>query len=491
MNSSFTLRINESRKKPHRRLSLDSLEQRQLLAADITFSEPVEYSAGESPNDKSLGDWNGDGVIDIAQTNFGGGPTSGDVSVFMGLGGGEFASEVRYEANDKPGAIDNYDVNNDGHMDLIVGNVDSNDISILLNAGDGTFSKQTDYHAGLFPGAVRMIDLDMDGNTDIVAGVALRRGSNDGEIIILKGNGDGTFATRQKLVAGHRSLGVIDDFDGDGDLDLAVKQFEGGNAINVHLRGDDGIYGDPVSLSPVGRPISVTGADFNNDGIIDLASSNDRGSEVSIFLGIGDGMFQNATVFEAGNAPNGIRAEDLDLDGDTDIIVFNSNSRFNILVNDGLGGFDSRITTSLSVGTRGIQVADLNEDAKPDLIHTTSTGIAVMLNETEVEMVRRPGDVNGDGIFDSSDLLLVFQAGEYEDGNPGNSTFEEGDWDGDGDFTTSDLLLAFREGHYVSTAIPYETQRIFVNGRDGGFDRDQHVNLFDNASNDFWNEYKF
>lgn len=60
------------------------------------------------------------------------------------------------------------------------------------------------------------------------------------------------------------------------------------------------------------------------------------------------------------------------------------------------------------------------------------------------------GDANGDGRFDSSDLVAVFTAGEYEDALAGNSTFSEGDWNGDGDFTSSDLVLAFRLGHYAA-----------------------------------------
>ena len=66
---------------------------------------------------------------------------------------------------------------------------------------------------------------------------------------------------------------------------------------------------------------------------------------------------------------------------------------------------------------------------------------------------RIPGDSNFDGVFNSSDLVLVFRAGEYEDEIPGNSTFEEGDWNGDGDFTTSDLVFAFRAGTYVAAAV--------------------------------------
>lgn len=64
-----------------------------------------------------------------------------------------------------------------------------------------------------------------------------------------------------------------------------------------------------------------------------------------------------------------------------------------------------------------------------------------------------PGDSNGDGVFNSSDLIIVFQAAEYEDDIPGNSTFEEGDWNGDGDFNTSDLVFVFQIGHYIREAI--------------------------------------
>lgn len=64
------------------------------------------------------------------------------------------------------------------------------------------------------------------------------------------------------------------------------------------------------------------------------------------------------------------------------------------------------------------------------------------------------GDVNGDGIFNSVDLISIFQAGKYEDATPNNATYAEGDWNGDGDFTSSDLVLAFQAGTYVLGAQP-------------------------------------
>ena len=64
------------------------------------------------------------------------------------------------------------------------------------------------------------------------------------------------------------------------------------------------------------------------------------------------------------------------------------------------------------------------------------------------------GDANYDGHFTSSDLVSVFNAGEYEDSLIGNSTWTSGDWNGDGEFSSSDLVLAFIQGEYESNSPP-------------------------------------
>ena len=65
-----------------------------------------------------------------------------------------------------------------------------------------------------------------------------------------------------------------------------------------------------------------------------------------------------------------------------------------------------------------------------------------------LDITRIFGDSTGDGIFNSRDLVQVFQRGEFEDNIDDNSTWEDGDWNGDGDFDTSDLVLAFQTGLY-------------------------------------------
>ena len=64
------------------------------------------------------------------------------------------------------------------------------------------------------------------------------------------------------------------------------------------------------------------------------------------------------------------------------------------------------------------------------------------------------GDANLDGLFNSSDLVLAFQAGEYEDDIENNSNWSGGDWNCDGDFSSSDLVLAFQSGSYTNTVLP-------------------------------------
>ncbi|MCA9172745.1 MAG: hypothetical protein KDB23_34030, partial [Planctomycetales bacterium] len=83
---------------------------------------------------------------------------------------------------------------------------------------------------------------------------------------------------------------------------------------------------------------------------------------------------------------------------------------------------------------------DLNSDGDLD-----GTDRAVWVNE-----VRRTffGDANLDGEFNSADFVLVFQAGEYEDGVPMNSVWRTGDWNGDGDFDSSDFVTAFQSGGF-------------------------------------------
>ena len=97
-----------------------------------------------------------------------------------------------------------------------------------------------------------------------------------------------------------------------------------------------------------------------------------------------------------------------------------------------------------------LEVVDINADLSA---WSTAEGWRPSINGSPGGDAVVVGDSNGDGVFNSSDLVLVNQAGEYEDGIDGNSTFAEGDWNGDGDFDTADLVFAFIFGDYSSAAV--------------------------------------
>lgn len=101
---------------------------------------------------------------------------------------------------------------------------------------------------------------------------------------------------------------------------------------------------------------------------------------------------------------------------------------------------------SLDVRIAGFRTAVFDQDSDLDLSEQD--------RQVWVKELKRTwyGDSNFDGLFDSSDLVIAFQAGQYEDGTSNNSGWRSGDWDGDADFTTSDLVLAFQDGGYEQVA---------------------------------------
>src|SRR5262249_20596713 len=130
-----------------------------------TFS-PSSFNAGLDPIGLAAGDFDGDGILDLAVVD-GGNAQEADGAVYIALGNGDgtFQTPVQYAAGTNPHWIDVGDLNGDGFTDVVVSNRAG--AVMLFNNGDGTFAPQQTLTKD-FVYSVAVADMNGDGNADVV-----------------------------------------------------------------------------------------------------------------------------------------------------------------------------------------------------------------------------------------------------------------------------------------------------------------------------------
>jgi hypothetical protein len=365
---------------------LEALEGRRLMS----FSPAVSYPAGESPQEVVTGDFNNDGTLDLVTANIG----DNTLSALLGNGDGTFqpakTSPTGIPAGIWQQSLAVGDFNDDGMLDVASGNNDyyhnyyggtgGDGVSILLGNGDGTFKPDVPlpgYGGWWF---VATGDLNGDNKVDIVVTSNRAAGSMGGTgVYVLLGRGDGTFAyvpAPQQSSYGPESYytPVLADFNRDGKMDVGVPTGWGFEAlVKVYLGNGDGTLARPrdvvtsSSANQYAETMAVTVGDFNGDSRLDLVTRNSNNSE-SLVLGNGDGTFQAWQSIAAWGA-----AGDVNGDGALDLVL-------------GAGAFlghgDGSFATWVGGAGSSAVLADFNADGRLDAAGPDgSGGLSVSIND--------------------------------------------------------------------------------------------------------------
>src|SRR6266446_3050476 len=131
-------------------------------AQTVSFIARRDLAAGRSPDSVAVGDFNGDGKLDLAVANF----DSNDISVLLGNGDGSFQAALTFAAGSSPVSVAVGDFNGDGKLDLAVANSGSSYPSVLLGNGDGTFQAALSFAGRSGTSSVAVGDFNGDGKLD-------------------------------------------------------------------------------------------------------------------------------------------------------------------------------------------------------------------------------------------------------------------------------------------------------------------------------------
>ncbi|HYL84063.1 MAG TPA: FG-GAP-like repeat-containing protein [Candidatus Angelobacter sp.] len=344
---------------------------------DGTFTLKTTLTGISNPQSVVLGDFNGDGKLDMAVVD----RATNSVSVFLGNGDGTMQAPINTAGLGIGAAayMAAADFNKDNKLDLVLSDENSSQVVVLLGNGDGHFQAARSLPLNSGGGwDVAVGDFNGDGIPDIAATSPIAQ-----SVILLLGKGDGTFQPAVSfsagLLGGSPANLAVADFNKDGKLDIITSisgSYGAGSAVSVLFGKGDGTFSAPLLLAANHTPGQLAVADFNGDGNPDWVAADATQLYLTVALGNGNGTFQDDVSYAVGQGPQ-VAAGDFNKDGKLDLVTVDyPTAEVSVLLGNGNGTFQPAIKTPVPGAFYGIAVADLNGDGNPDVVTGDSTGAA-------------------------------------------------------------------------------------------------------------------
>jgi hypothetical protein len=326
----------------------------------------LEESSETSAN-IHIGDLNGDGFPDIVLAKGRHWPLVDRVLFNDGHGRFPVAQNLN-EVADRSYSAALVDIDRDGDLDVVVGNDEPDPKRVYANDGKGNFRLLSTFgHAEWPTRNVTAADLNGDGYPDLI--VANRTENDKGSNFVCFNNGHGHFDA-ECLGFSHESSTTITpaDIDRNGSIDLIVPHRDGGQSY-IYLNNGKGQLHSRIPFGPAQANIRVAqAADFNRDGLVDIVAIDER---LGTYICFGQQGISFSAPFPIENTkvrPYALTVGDLNLDGAIDVVVGNVEAPSKVYFNDGSGRNFITVEFGDNKGAvYGLAIGDLDGDGHPDI----------------------------------------------------------------------------------------------------------------------------
>ncbi len=348
------------------------------ITSSFTMSPTTSsLSAGANPTILATGDFNRDGKLDLAVAN----SNTHTIQIMLGNGDGTFATGASFSVGSsptsEPTSIVVGDFNGDGKLDLAVGVSPDSIVNIFLGDGTGNFTLVNTIPTVVNPVSLAVTDFNLDGFQDLVVA-----NGQDNTVTVFLGRGNGTFRITSTPLATALSgpvQVVLSDFNNDGYADVMIVNSKNSTITILPGKGTGAFGNAAAALTLTSTPAAVAVGDFNVDGKMDIAVVSATGT-VTVYLGNGNDTFQTGVSYPVGAGADSIAVGDVNGDGILDLVTANSTAgTVSVLLGTGTGTFGANTDFTAGTGAQSIVIGDFNNNGKLDFATADATANVVSI----------------------------------------------------------------------------------------------------------------